>query len=71
MSELGVPVVVRDSGTLDDIGACTAPAPVEVGDLLALEHGPPLRVVDVLPVPGDAACVPVLARVAAISVMRH
>jgi hypothetical protein len=41
---------------------------LRLGDLLALEHGPPLRVVDILPVPAGASCVPVLARVAAIGI---
>jgi hypothetical protein len=33
-------VVIRDVATLDVLGECQVPAPVEVGDLLALEHGP-------------------------------
>lgn len=62
---LGICVVVRDTVTLDDVGVCHAPPPVQVGDLVALEHGPPLRVTNVLPVPAGATAVPVLARPAA------
>ena len=40
--ELGITVRVRDE-SLDDLGLATVPEPVEVGDLVCLEHGPPLR----------------------------
>jgi hypothetical protein len=69
MSALGVRLVLRDVVTADDLGTCTVPGPVEIGDLVALEHGPPLRVVDVLPVPAGSPCVPVLVRLAAIRVV--
>jgi hypothetical protein len=62
-----VRVVVRDAQTLDDIGTCTAPAPVEAGDLIALEHGAPYRVVATLLLPPDATMTPVLARPAALA----
>ncbi len=58
---IGIRVVIRDATTLDDIGICTAPAPVEVGDLIALEHGLPVRVTSVLPLPVHATVTPVLA----------
>jgi hypothetical protein len=58
----GIAVSLRDADTIDDLGACHAPLPVEPGDLVSLEHGPPLRVVVVLvPAPG-AKAVPALAR---------
>jgi hypothetical protein len=58
--ELGVTLALRDADTFDELGRCTAPAPIELGDVVALEHGPPLRVVDVLWVPDGAPLVPVL-----------
>jgi hypothetical protein len=39
MSEIGVRVVIRDSRTYDDVDTCTAPGPVEPGDLVAFERG--------------------------------
>ena len=68
MSEIGVRVVVRDARTYDDLGQCTAPAPVEPGDLVAFEHGWPWRVTSVLPVPLGATVTPVLARPTALSI---
>jgi hypothetical protein len=57
-----VTVCLRDADTIDDLGTCHAPPPVEPGDLVSLEHGPPLRLVYVLkPAPG-ARAVPALAR---------
>jgi hypothetical protein len=61
-------VVIRDSVTLDEIGTCTAPVPVEPGDLLVFEQGPPLRVTTVLWVPVGATVVPVLARPAVLPI---
>jgi hypothetical protein len=58
--ELGVTLALRDARTLDELGRCSAPAPVELGDVVALEHGRPLRIVDVLWVPDGAPLVPVL-----------
>jgi hypothetical protein len=43
VSDIGIRVVIRDAITLDDVGECHAPAPVEPGDLLAFEHGSPRR----------------------------
>ena len=65
---VGVRVVIRDALTLDDVGTCTVPGPVEPGDLVALAHGGPYRIVDVLPVPAGSKAVPVLARPAAFAV---
>jgi hypothetical protein len=66
MDELpGVTVTLRDADTIDDLGACHAPPPVEPGDLVSLEHGPPLRLVVVL-VPSTGANAR-LGRVALIS----
>ena len=61
MSEIGIRVVIRDSRTLDDVGTCTAPGPVKPGDLVALEHSDPYRIIATLPVAPGAAMVPVLA----------
>jgi hypothetical protein len=59
----GIPVCLRDAETIDDLGVCHAPPPVELGGLVSFEHGPPLRIVVVLvPAPG-ARAVPVLGRV--------
>ena len=60
MDEVGVTLGLRDAGTLDELGRCTAPAPVELGDVVALRKGPLLRVVDALPVPEGWPLVPVL-----------
>jgi hypothetical protein len=70
MHELGVRVVIRDARSLDDVGECTAPpAPVEPGDLLALEHGRLLRVVDVLALAPGSHVVAVLACPPAIAIV--
>ena len=45
---LGVPVRLRDEATLDDLGLVHAPPPVEPRDLVALEDGPPLRLICLL-----------------------
>ena len=37
MRELGITVVRGDAVALDDVGSFTAPAPIEPGDLVALE----------------------------------
>lgn len=58
---VGVLVRVRDAATMDDLGLATCPPPVEPDDLLAFAHGPPLRIVSVLP--GSGPVVPVLASV--------
>jgi hypothetical protein len=68
MNQLGICIVIRDARTLDDIGTCTAPAPVEPGGLVCLEHGPPFRVVSTLPLPPRATVTPVLARPAALAI---
>ncbi len=34
--------------TMDDVGIIHAPEPLEVGDVIAGEHGPPLRVLCVV-----------------------
>jgi hypothetical protein len=36
-----------------DLGTVHLPPPIKPGDLLALEDGLPLRVIDVVPTPGD------------------
>jgi hypothetical protein len=61
MSEIGVVVQVRDEEA-NDLGRCLAPPPVEPGDVIVLEHGPPLRVVAVISTPAGSAVVPVTAR---------
>jgi hypothetical protein len=67
MQELGVTVVIRDSQTLDDVGQCHASPPIQVGDLVAFENGPPWRVVAMLPVALGARVTPVLARPASLA----
>lgn len=47
MDELSTRLALRDAATFDHLGTCTVPAPVEVDDLVALEHGE-YRVVDVV-----------------------
>lgn len=69
VAEIGIRVVIRDASTLDERGTCTVPAPVEPGDLIATEHGTPLRVVAVLPVRPDARETPVLACPASLTVV--
>jgi hypothetical protein len=69
VGDFGIRVVIRDSLSFDDLGTCTAPFPVAPGDLVAREHGPPLRVVSMLPQPSGAAVVAVLARPAALSLV--
>jgi hypothetical protein len=60
--ELGVRVRIRDHDTSDDVDIATVPAPVQVGDLVALDQGEPLRITHGLePLPG-AVATPVLAR---------
>jgi hypothetical protein len=44
----GIAVRVRDAQTFDDLGVVTVPGPIEPGDVIALEEGPPLRVQSVL-----------------------
>ena len=61
MSEIGVTVVIRDSRTLEDVGTCTAPAPVKPDDLIALADGDAYRVIATLRVQPGATIVPVLA----------
>ena len=58
---LVVPVRLRDAATLDDLGLVHAPPPVEVGDIVALEDGSPLRNVSLLITPPGAPCLPGLA----------
>ena len=65
---IGVRLVVRDAESFDDLGVCTAPAPVEAGDMIAFAHGPPLRVASVLPTPAGGTLVPVLARPAQLAI---
>jgi hypothetical protein len=60
VDEVGVTLGLRDASTLDELGRCTAPTPVELGDVVALENGPLLRVVDALPVPEGWPFMPVL-----------
>ena len=71
MDEIGVHVVIGDAVTLDDVGVCTAPGLVRPDDMIALADGDPFRVIAVLPVPEDSACVPVLARRIALAVARR
>jgi hypothetical protein len=59
---LGVWLRVRDARTMDDLGLCTVPSPLEPGDLAAFEFGPPLRIVALLEVPPGAPFVPVIVR---------
>jgi hypothetical protein len=68
VSEVGVTVPIRDAATLEDLGVCHAPGPVEPGDLLAFEYESPLRVTTVLWVPPGSSVVPVLARPAPVAV---
>jgi hypothetical protein len=45
MNDDGIGAAVRLFTTeADDLGTVTAPAPVEPDDVVALEHGPPLRI---------------------------
>jgi hypothetical protein len=46
-AEVGVSVRLFDRN-FADLGLVHAPLPVEVGDIVAREHGAPLRVVDVV-----------------------
>jgi hypothetical protein len=59
---LGVWLRVREAQTMDDLGLCTVPPPVEPGDLAAFDHRPPLRIVALLEVPPGAPVVPVFVR---------
>jgi hypothetical protein len=47
MGEVGVAVRLFDRA-FADLGLVHAPLPVEVGDIVSREHGPPLRVVDLV-----------------------
>jgi hypothetical protein len=64
---VGVPVRVH-SRTGDDLGVCHVPPPVELGDVLELGHGPPLRDVTVLWTPPGSPVVSLTARPAALAI---
>ena len=59
--DVGVRAVLRDAETLDDLGAVTAPAPIEPGDVLG-DAEALCRVEVVLLTSPAARCVPVLVR---------
>ena len=65
---IGVRLVVRDAESMDYLGECHAPAPIDVCDVICLEFGAPLRIAAYLPVPPDAETVPVTARPAALAI---
>ena len=54
LAEVGVAVLLHDRAFVD-LGVVHVPLPVEVGDIVAREHGAPLRVVDVVDLGADAA----------------
>jgi len=54
LAEVGVAVLLHDRAFID-LGVVHVPQPVEVGDIVAREHGAPLRVVEVVDLGGDAA----------------
>lgn len=62
VSELGVALVLRVVDTLDDLGIVHVPGPAEIGDLCAFAHGPPWRIVDLLPATPNATVVAALVR---------
>jgi hypothetical protein len=62
-------VPVRDAVTLDDLGICHAPPPIEEGGPIAFEHGLPLT--SVLWVPPGSSVVPVLARRSELDALTH
>jgi hypothetical protein len=54
--QLGVPVRVFDTATVDDLGVVRVPVPVEPGDALAVEgYASPLEVVEVVETSPGAA----------------
>ena len=53
---IGIPVRLRDSLTMDDLGLVHAPQPLEPGDVVSpLEFGPPLQIVAFLQAPYHAS----------------
>ena len=53
---IGIPVRLRDSLTMDDLGLVHALQPLEPGDVVApLEFGPPLQIVAFLQAPYHAS----------------
>lgn len=53
LEKIGLPIRIHDA-TGEDLGVVHVPAKIELGDLVAREHGPPLRVIDIIPLPGHA-----------------
>lgn len=55
VNSLGVPIVVRDAETLEDLGRVRVPGPVEPGDSLVLTDGRIATIVAVLETPPGAS----------------